>query len=267
MSDSIELRGVSAHFTRGRGDVVRALRDVSLRVAASEYVTIIGPNGAGKSTLINVLAGSVPAQQGRVLIGTRDVTNQPDHRRAGLVGRVFQDPMQGTCNDLSVKENLSLAMLRGRRRSPLRLAVSHRRSRTFHDLLAQYERRLEHRLDQEAGRLSGGERQLLSVVMSVITRPNVLLLDEHTSALDPHIGQLVMERTDRVVRAEGLTTIMVTHNMRFAAEFGDRLLVMSHGRIADDISPSEKKHMTEDQLIQRFRESVVGELTDRLIGA
>lgn len=254
-------------FTRGSGELVQALRTVSLSVPASQYVTVIGPNGAGKSTLINVMAGSVMPQEGDVFIGQRKVTRMPDFTRSRWVSRVFQDPTRGTCDGLSVKENLSLALMRGRTRLPWRLAVDHRRNHRFREVLAEYGRNLEYRMEQEAGRLSGGQRQLLAVIMAVIQRPGVLLLDEHTSALDPHIGEFVMRNTDQLVRSQGLTTIMVTHNMRYAAEFGDRLLVMSHGRVVDDIAGEDKRRLNEDSLIQRFRTVVAGELTDRLIGA
>jgi len=266
VSESIELANISVYFSRAGGDVVPALRRLSLSVEPSEYVTVVGPNGAGKSTLINVLAGSVIPQEGEVFIGNRRVTDMPDFRRSRWVSRVFQDPTQATCDALSVKENLSLALMRGRGRSPFRLAVDRRRTRQFQELLAVYGRNLENRLDQEVGRLSGGERQLLAVIMGVMQEPSVLLLDEHTSALDPHIGALVMRLTDELVRKQGLTTIMVTHNMRYAAQFGDRLLIMSGGVIVDDIRADEKRGLTEDSLIRRFREALAGELTDRLIG-
>ncbi|MCL5951583.1 MAG: ATP-binding cassette domain-containing protein [Chloroflexi bacterium] len=265
MSESIEIRNTSVTFHRG-GATVRALTGLNLKLAPSEYVTVIGPNGAGKSTLVNVLAGSVPVNEGEIFLGGKDVTRLPDYRRAQWIARVFQDPAVGTCEGLSVIENAALLSRRGRNRSPFKFALTRDHTESFRALLAEYGRDLQHRLKQDVSRLSGGQRQLLAVIMAVAERPEVLLLDEHTSALDPEMAELVMRRTDDLVREQHVTTIMVTHNMRWAARFGDRLLIMSRGRIAADITREEKVRLAEDGLIQRFRQVAAGELTDSLVG-
>jgi len=261
----LSLRAVSVTFDRS-GSPVQALRQVDLEVAAGEYVVVIGPNGAGKSTLVNVVAGSTRVTSGSVAIGGRVVNDLPDFGRARWVARVFQDPADGTCPGMTVLDHALLLLRRGRSRSPWRPARTRSAVERFRTLLAGYGRGLEHRLSDDVAKLSGGERQLLSVLLAVLSEPAVLLLDEHVSALDPDIGALVMEQTDDLVRSRGLTTIMVTHNMRHAARYGDRLLLMSRGRIADDIRGKDKEALSESGLIDRFRQlSGVG-LTDRLLG-
>jgi putative ABC transport system ATP-binding protein len=258
-----ELRDVSVVFSTGamRTTVLQHLR---LTIEAGDYIVVIGPNGAGKSTLVNTIAGSVHPTRGSVHFRGKDVTALPDYQRARWVGRVFQDPSAVTCAGLSVIEHAALAGMRGRTRSPFRQAVTRDHVITFRELVTHYGRDLEDRLNQDVATLSGGQRQLLSVIMAVSSNPAILLLDEHTSALDPEIGHQVMQRTDAIIRSQHITTVMVTHNMRLAAQYGDRLLVMNAGHIADDVRGSEKTSLDEERLITRFRERA-GVLSDRLL--
>lgn len=262
---SISLRDVSVVFERS-GTRTTALDGLNLELDSSEYVSVIGPNGAGKSTLVNVIAGTVQPTSGRVEIGGKDVSRLPDYRRAQWIARVFQDPTRGTCDGLTVMQNIALGLKRGQSRSAFSKAFRQRDFEYAKQLLMVYGRDLEQKLDQDVTRLSGGQRQLVSMLMAMAGSPEILLLDEHTSALDPAMGEQLMEQTDQIVRAQGLTTIMITHNMRLAAQFGDRLLVMNAGKVMDDIKGEERKSLTENSLLERFRRNVSSDVTDRLVG-
>jgi putative ABC transport system ATP-binding protein len=262
---AIEIRDASVVYHRG-ATTVRALHNVSLRIAAGEYLTVIGPNGAGKSTLIQLVAGAVRPASGRVLMGGRDVTGLGDTKRARWVGRVFQDPTQGTCEGLTVMENLALGLRRGSRRSPFARAFTARDVAYARELIREYGSGLDDRMKQDIGKLSGGQRQLISMLMAVASKPSILLLDEHTSALDPGIGAALMGKTDAIVREQQMTTIMITHNMRLAARYGDRVLIMSGGEVVDDISGPARASLTEDELIERFRHVAADRMTDRMLG-
>lgn len=262
----IELQNVTVEFRQG-GHAVTALRDVSLTIKDSEYLTVVGPNGAGKSTLVNVIAGSIAPARGRVLIDVRDVTSQPDYRRARYIARVFADPTKSVCEDLTIGENMALANARPRRRSPWRRAVNRDIVRQAETLLNEFGRGLDNRLGETAGRLSSGQRQLISVFMALSATPKVLLLDEHTSALDPEMSRAVMDATDEMVRTSAVTTLMITHNMSHACTYGRRLVILAGGSVVADIPESEKTSLTEDKLIHHFREVVSASLTDRLLGA
>jgi putative ABC transport system ATP-binding protein len=261
----LSLRRVSVTFDRS-GSPVQAVRRIDLEIPPGQYVVVVGPNGAGKSTLVNVIAGSIRPTSGSVAIGGRTVTELPDHARARWVARVFQDPSDGTCPGMTVLDHALLLLHRGRRRSPWRRARTRSAVERFRTLLAGYGRGLEHRLSDDVAKLSGGERQLLSVLLAVLGEPAVLLLDEHVSALDPDIGTLVMQQTDDLVRTRGLTTVMVTHNLRHALRYGDRLLVMGRGQIVDDIGGKDKEVLDEPGLIDRFRRLAEIEVTDKLLG-
>lgn len=265
MTVTLQLADVSVQFNSG-ADRIHALQQVDLDVVTGEYITIVGSNGAGKSTLANIVAGAVLPTSGRVLINGRDVTRHRDFRRAGAVSRVFQDVNDGACATLTVGENMLLAQMRGGSRSPLRMASSRKKRATIREQLAELNVGLENKLDVLAGALSGGQRQLVSLLMAVSGSPAVLLLDEHTSALDPHMARLVMERTDAVIRERGLTALMVTHNMSHAARYGHRVLIMMRGRIAADISGAERERLHEAELIDRFRALADGGMTDTLLG-
>jgi len=237
-----------------------ALRGVSLHLNAGDYVTLIGGNGAGKSTLLSSVAGAYPPDSGRILIDEKDVTHLPEHKRAAYLGRVFQDPMRGTAANMNIEENLALAYRRGNRRG-LRWYISSKERTLYRERLATLELGLENRLADKAGLLSGGQRQALTLLMATLKQPKLLLLDEHTAALDPKTAPKVLEIGDRIIAEHKLTTMMVTHNMRDAIRHGNRLIMMSNGRIILDISGPEKQSLTVKDLIAKFSEASGEEFT------
>lgn len=263
-SGRLVLNDLRVTFNGGTPDERAALRGVDMTFAPGDYVTIIGPNGAGKSTLLNAIAGTV-AGAGSVALDDRELSRLPEHRRSSSISRVMQDPRLNTCADLTVGENLAFAERRGATRSPFRAGRSAARLADSTSLLRQYGRGLADRLGDQAGDLSGGQRQVLAMVMALANVPSLLLLDEHTSALDPETALRVQTLTDEAVRATGVTTIMVTHNMRQALDYGNRLLIMSEGAVVDDIPAIEKAKLTEEGLIARFRQVVAESVSDRLI--
>ncbi|GAA0491091.1 ATP-binding cassette domain-containing protein [Pigmentiphaga sp. GD03639] len=247
----IELAAVDVVFYPGTPDERIALDRLDLALENGSFCVVVGTNGAGKSTLLNVLAGAVRPRAGRTVIDGTDVSSWPVHRRAQWVSRVFQDPMVGTAPALSIEENLAFAAMRGRRRG-LRMALNPRNRAHFRDELARFGLGLENRMGAPAGLLSGGQRQVLALLMAALNRPRILLLDEHTAALDPRTAQLVMQATRRIVAEQRLTTLMITHNMAHALDYGDRLLMMECGRIKLDIGRDEKPRLTINDLVQRF---------------
>lgn len=262
----LSIRDLVVEFPIAGGGAVRALDGVSLEVAESEYVVVVGANGAGKSTLINAIAGALSPSQGSVEVEGEKISAMSFRRRSQVIARVYQDPTHGVFGELSLQDNLILGMMKGRDKSPFRFARTKQRREAARALLAEYGRGLEDKVDQLAETLSGGQRQLVALSMAVAQTPRLLLLDEHTSALDPEMGQLVLERTDHLIREHRLTTVMITHNMRQAAQHGDRLLIMSRGRIVDDITGPDKEALGEDALVERFRDALAGEVTDRMLG-
>jgi putative ABC transport system ATP-binding protein len=266
MAPALSLERISVSYPAPGGSRVRVISDLDLRVGESEYVVVIGANGAGKSTLLNAIAGAVSIDSGSVRIGGEPVSSMSLRRRSELVSRVFQDPSMGVCGDLTIGENLALGLMKGTRHSPWRRALTGRRQERSMDLLRDYGSTLDARLSDPIASLSGGQRQLVALTVALARVPRLLLLDEHTSALDPEIGRIVMERTDAAIREHQVTTIMVTHNMRQAARFGDRLLIMSQGRVVADITADEKDELGEDGLVDRFRQAVADEMTDRILG-
>jgi putative ABC transport system ATP-binding protein len=242
------LDHVDLIYNAGRADEVIALRDLCLELDHGEFVTVVGTNGAGKSSLIETISGGARPTRGRVRLDGRDVTRLADYRRAGLVARVFDDPRAGTAPELSIEDNLAVAMARGRRRG-LRFALTSARRAVMRDHLAGLGLGLEDRLRDLVGLLSAGQRQSLTVVMAALSAPSVLLLDEHLAALDPATSATVLALTASLVRELGCTTVMVTHNMTNALTTGDRLLVMSRGRVIADWSGEGKARMTVQQLI------------------
>lgn len=260
----LSLSNVTKVFFPGTVNERVALDDVSLDLVEGEFVTIIGSNGAGKSTLLNVVAGAIRPESGTVTIGDKDVTRVPDYRRAALVGRVFQNPAAGTAPHMSIEENLAVAYERGKKRG-LRMGVTRARSEHFRTELAQLEQGLENRLKDWVGLLSGGQRQSLSLLMATFTQPEILLLDEHTAALDPQRAALVTRLTEEIVEKHGLTTLMVTHNMEQALRLGTRLVMMHAGRIILDISGEEKKNATVPDLLKVFDSIKGAELSDRTL--
>jgi putative ABC transport system ATP-binding protein len=261
----LELRKVTKVFNRRGVNEIHSLAGVDLRLEDGEFVTLIGSNGAGKTTLFNIIAGAYPPSSGRIWIDGRDVTGLPEHRRAALVGRVFQDPLMGTAESMTIAENLTLALLRARSLR-LRRGVTRERRALFGELLKPLELGLEDRLDARISLLSGGQRQALTLLMASLTRPSVLLLDEHTAALDPTTAEKILRLTDELVQREHLTTVMITHNLKLALDYGSRTLMMDKGQIVLDFNADEKAGMSVKDLLDRFA-SVRNErlLEDRLL--
>ncbi len=261
----ITLRDIHKKFNAGTQNEVYALAGINLDIRQGEFVTIIGTNGSGKSTLLNLLAGTIAPDTGTVFINDQDVTRQKDYQRAQSIARVFQNPFMGTAPDMTIAENLLIASLRGRKHN-LRMGLSARRRASFREQVTRLEMQLEDRLDNIIGSLSGGQRQAVSLLMAVIRKPDVLLLDEHTAALDPKSAAQIIKLTKSFVKSENLTTFMVTHSMQQALELGNRTLMMHKGRIIDDISAKEKKQLTVDDLLDKFAKLRKEEkLTDDLL--
>jgi len=247
----LSIKGISKVFNAGTVNEKVALQDVSLKLKEGDFVTLIGGNGAGKSTLLNCVAGVYGVDRGSILIDNIDVTRLPEHKRAAVLGRVFQDPMMGTAANMGIEENLALAYRRGQRRG-LRWGISRRERELYHEQLKRLELGLEERMTTKVGLLSGGQRQALTLLMATLKKPKVLLLDEHTAALDPKTAGKVLEITEQLIRESNLTTLMVTHNMRDAIRHGNRLIMMHEGRIILDINGTEKQKLTVEDLLERF---------------
>ena len=247
----LEIRDIRKTFHAGTVNEKIALDGVSLTLETGQFVTVIGGNGAGKSTMLNAVAGTLPIDSGSIVLDGVDITHMPEYRRAKYLGRVFQDPMMGTAGDMWIEENLALAAMRGKRRG-FRWGVKKEDREFFRQQLATLELGLEDRLTVKTRLLSGGQRQALTLLMAAMEKPKLLLLDEHTAALDPRTAAKVLEISDRIVAENHLTTLMVTHNMRDAIAHGDRLIMMDGGRIVLDISGEEKKKLTVQDLLQRF---------------
>lgn len=252
-------------FNKGSVDEKLALEGVDLRLDEGDFVTVIGGNGAGKSTLLNCIAGVYPVDSGTIFIDNADVTKQPEHVRARYLGRVFQDPVMGTAGNMWIEENLALAYRRGQRRG-LKWGISHKERDYYRELLATLELGLENRLSTKVGLLSGGQRQAITLLMATMKKPRLLLLDEHTAALDPKTAQKVLALSDKIITEHQITTMMVTHNMRDAIKHGNRLVMMHEGRIILDIGGEEKKSLTVDYLMEKFEKASGSELaSDRLL--
>ena len=248
---ALRLEAISHVFHPGTPNEVRALEAVDLVLSRGSFTVVLGTNGSGKSTLLGAIAGSLGRGSGRVFLDGRDITDWPEHRRAGLIGRVFQSPFTGTASELSVAENLALAARRGGRRR-LHPALGADRRRMLREQVARLGMGLEVRLDTPIGLLSGGQRQALTVLMATLLRPSLLLLDEHTAALDPRSAEQVIRLTQEVIASGGLTTLMVTHSMAQAVRVGDRVLVMHQGRLAYDLAEVRRQHLVEGDLLQLF---------------
>jgi len=257
----IAVQGVHVTFGRGTPLENRALRGLDLVIPAGQFVTVIGSNGAGKSTLLNVLSGDVAAERGRVEIDGVDVTRWPAPKRAGFVARVFQDPMAGTCEALSIEENMALAFARGRSRG-LGPSLDAGRRALFRDKLAVLGLGLENRLGDSMGLLSGGQRQAVSLLMATLAGMKILLLDEHTAALDPRTADFVLQLTRRIVEAQKLTTLMVTHSMRHALDYGTRTVMLHEGKVAFDLVGEERRGLDVPDLLKLFSRVRGEELDD-----
>jgi putative ABC transport system ATP-binding protein len=249
----IEIERLEKTFTQPGGERVPALRGIDLTIRSGEFVTVIGTNGSGKSTLLNAVAGSFLPDAGTIRIAGIDVTTQPEFKRAALIGRVFQDPFKGTCPSMSVAENLRMAELRGARRG-LRIGLGRSALERYHVLLKGLGMRLEGRLRASMGTLSGGQRQAVTLLMATLKRPQLLLLDEHTAALDPRAAEQVIHVTNEIVRGHSLTTMMVTHSMEQALEQGDRTIMVHRGEILADLTGSEREGLDAGDLLKRFTE-------------
>jgi putative ABC transport system ATP-binding protein len=257
----IRLDNVAVTFGRGTPMETPALRGIDLAIPAGEFVTVIGSNGAGKSTVLNVLTGDAPVQQGRVTIDEQDVTGWSPPRRAGLVARVFQDPLAGSCADLSIEENLALAAARGARRG-LALALDRKRREDFRSRLRRLGLGLENRLGDRMGLLSGGQRQAVSLLMATLQPMKILLLDEHTAALDPKTAEFVLQLTRQIVEGQKLTTLMVTHSMRQALDYGERTVMLHEGRIVFDVAGPARLGLDVPDLLALFAQQRGTAITD-----
>jgi putative tryptophan/tyrosine transport system ATP-binding protein len=261
----LRLKNLHVTFNAGTASEVRALAGLSLAVAAGEFVTVIGANGAGKSTLFNAIAGAVTPERGHIRLHGQDITDWPEHRRSRSIGRVFQNPALGTCPGLTVLENLALAASRGQRRG-LRPAVKRPDRARFAEQLAAIGMGLENRLDTDVALLSGGQRQAITLMMATLSRPDLLLLDEHTAALDPNAAGATIDLTVRLVAEQQLTVIMITHSMAQATMVGDRVVMLNRGEVLFEVGGAEKAQLTVSDLIDRFRELKAQEtLADRTL--
>ena len=261
----LEIQNVCKTFNRGTVNEKKALKNLNLTLKEGEFVTVIGGNGAGKSTMLNCVAGVFGVDSGKILIDGVDVTRLPEFKRAAYIGRVFQDPMMGTAATMQIEENLALAARRGKART-LRQGITNAERESYREALKILDLGLEDRMTAKVGLLSGGQRQALTLLMATLQQPKLLLLDEHTAALDPKTAEKVLEATDKIVGKSKLTTMMITHNMRDAIAHGDRLIMMYDGHIVVDVSGEEKKKLTVEQLLNLFSQaSGSDEADDKLL--
>jgi len=248
----IRVEQVSKVFNENTPDETVALRNVNLRVKERDFITIIGSNGAGKSTLFNMIAGTYPPTTGGIFVREKDVTRHPEYRRARYIGRIFQNPLIGTASNMALEDNMMISYKKGFK--GLRISLNNRMRRYFQEQLVQLEMGLEGRMKENVMLFSGGQRQALTLLMMVLSKPQLILLDEHTAALDPKNAQIVLDLTTRFVREYNLTTIMITHNMAQAIEYGNRLLMMDKGEIIFDVEGDEKAKLTVEKLVDKFHE-------------
>jgi len=257
----MRLRDIAKTFLKGTPNQTTAVTGLNLEVREGDFITVIGSNGAGKSTLLKIIGGLVEPDAGSVELDGRDITREPAWRRAAAIGRIAQDPKESTCGVMTIAENLAMAAKRGQRRG-LRRAVTPVLAERFRIALAQVGLGLEGRLETRVGTLSGGQRQAVALLMATLARPRLLLLDEHLANLDPKTGEAVMQMTGKLIAAEHLVTIMVTHNMQEAIRWGNRLVMMHEGRIILDVEGAAKSALTVPGLVEKFHEASQGELID-----
>ena len=257
----LDVKNISKTFNAGTVNEKTALNGLSLHLNEGDFVTVIGGNGAGKSTLLNAVAGVWPVDEGSITIGGVDVTHMAEHKRAKYIGRVFQDPMMGTAATMQIEENLALAMRRGKPRT-LRIGITKEEREQYKEMLKILDLGLEDRLTSKVGLLSGGQRQALTLLMATLQKPKLLLLDEHTAALDPKTAAKVLAATERIVGKDHLTTLMITHNMKDAIVHGNRLIMMYEGRVALDISGEDKKKLTVEDLLAKFGQATGSDEAD-----
>ena len=258
----LEIKGVSKTFNPGTITEKKALTDINLTLNDGDFVTVIGGNGAGKSTLLNLIAGVHQCDTGSIVLDGVDITRKPEYKRARYLGRVFQDPMLGTAANMEIEENLAMALRRGKGRT-LSWGIKNSERALYREKLALLDLGLEDRMKSKVGLLSGGQRQALTLLMATLQKPELLLLDEHTAALDPKTAAKVLELTEHFVQRDKLTTFMVTHNMRHAIQYGNRLIMMMKGHIIYDVRGEEKKNLKVEELLAKF--GAAGELNDRMV--
>ena len=265
--DMLVIQNIAKTFNPGTVNEKQALSGLSLQLAAGDFVTIVGSNGAGKSTLFNAITGGFIADEGCIVLGGEDITFTPEFRRSKVIGHLFQDPLKGTAPNMTIEENLALAYLRaGTAQRAYFSRISRKDKELFRERLALLGMGLEDRMKQPVGLLSGGQRQALTLLMATLVTPKLLLLDEHTAALDPATADKVLELTRSIVAEQGITCLMVTHNMRQALELGNRTLMMNGGKIVFDVRGEERSRMTVDDLLERFRQRAGEELdNDRIL--
>lgn len=256
----LELKNLGIVFNPGTVNENRAMNNVSLRVEKGEFITIIGTNGAGKSTLFNLISGHFQPSEGSVYLHGRDVTREPEYKRARKIGRIFQNPLLGTAGNMALEDNMVISRHKGFK--GLGMSLGEKNRKEFRERLLDLGMGLEHRLKDNVGLLSGGQRQALTLLMMAMSKPDLMLLDEHTAALDPKNAQVVMDLTLRYVREHRFTTLMITHNMQHAIEYGDRLLMLDKGEIIMDLAGEEKKNLTVEKLVQRFHDIRKAEMGD-----
>ena len=251
----LKITNVFKTFNVGTINEKRALDDINLTLNDGDFVTVIGGNGAGKSTLQNVISGTTIPDFGKIEINGIDITKLPEYKRAKFIGRVFQDPMLGTASDMWIEENLALAYKRGEKRSPFKWMINSNKQDLFKQSLAKLGLGLENRMKSKVKLLSGGQRQAITLLMATIKKPDLLMLDEHTAALDPKTANLVLTLTKEIIETNNITTLMITHNMRDALAYGNRLIMMDQGKIVFDVSGDEKKNLTVEDLLVKFNQS------------
>ena len=261
----LRLESISKTFNPGTVNETQALNKVNLSLAQGEFITVIGGNGSGKSTMLNSVAGVFPIDSGKIIVDGNDVTGLPDFKRATYLGRVFQDPMLGSAGNMTIEENLALALRRGKRRG-LFQGVPKSERQQYKEALELLDLGLENRMTTKIGLLSGGQRQAITLLMATIKKPKLLLLDEHTAALDPKTAAKVLELSDMLIKRDNLTTLMVTHNMNDAIRYGDRLIMMNGGNIVFEAKGEEKKSLTVKDIIEKFSTVSAGEFGATLLG-
>ncbi len=257
----VRLQNIKKTFFAGTANEKKALDGLNFQINEGDFITIIGSNGAGKSSMLNALSGAWLVDDGKIFIDGIDVTNLPEFKRAKYIGRVFQDPMNGTAADMQIDENMALALRRGKFRT-LRLGLTNKERELFKKKLEILDLGLEERATTKVGLLSGGQRQALTLLMATLKKPKVLLLDEHTAALDPKTAAKVLDVTEKLVEKDNITTIMITHNMRDAIKYGNRLIMMYDGKIIFDVSKEEKQNLKIQDLLLKFEQASGGELAD-----
>ena len=261
----LKISGVTKTFNAGTINEKKALNGIDLHLKPKDFVTIIGGNGAGKSTMLNMIAGVYNCDTGSIVLSNEDITMQPEHKRAKLLGRVFQDPMRGTAADMEIEENLAMAYRRGKVRG-LGWGITKEEKALYVEKLKMLGLGLENRMTSKVGLLSGGQRQALTLLMATLQKPHLLLLDEHTAALDPKTAHKVLSITEQIINEQGLTALMVTHNMKDAIRLGNRLIMMHEGRIIYDVEGEEKKNLKVEDLLKKFETVSNGEFAnDRML--